>query len=524
MKKQSFIFGALILGISGIICKILGAVYKIPLTNILGTQGMGIYYLIFPIYAFILSITSSSFTTVIAKNISLAYSQKKYYDVKKIFNCGFILLVFLGLLFSILLCCFSKIIARLQGVETSYICYLVIAPAIIAVCIQSAFKGLFQGLQNMNPTAISQILEQVIKLSLGFTFALILFKKGVVYGALGALIGLSLSEILTSLFFIIYFLIFKHKNKQFFVRNTKTYSILEEIMGLLKQSLPYMLSSVILPMSLVIDSFLIINTLKFLGFEKGFATSLLGVNSGVINTLISLPTVVCSALCIVLIPYITFALNRGDVNSIAEKIRLSFKLTIFLCVPCVLLFGFFSKEILQILYSNSFQGASSLNLASTLLIVSCINVLYLSFLQITTAILQALNRSFVPVLSLSVALIFKVVLEVVLVINPYVNIAGAVISNSACYFISSAINLVFIKKEISLSFSFYKLIICPIICSLAACGSAIIFIKYILKFSNLLNTLIAFLIAGIIYFVLIFMLHGLEKQEIKIIFNKKHQV
>lgn len=521
MRKQSFVFGALILGVSGILCKILGAVYKIPLTNILGTQGMGIYYLIFPVYAFLLSVASTSFAIVISKKISGAFSKKNYFEMHKVLNCSFILLVILGFIAGFVLCVFSKTLARLQGVGNAYICYLIVSPAIVAVCVQSVFKGYFQGLQNMVPTAISQILEQVAKLSLGFTFAVILAKKGVVFGAFGALIGLSLSEIVSCLFFVVYYIIFRFKNKYLFNFKKVAYSKIKEMAAIFKESLPFMLSSVILPMSLVIDSFLIINTLKFLGFDKSFATSLLGVNSGIINTLIGLPTAVCSALSVVIIPYIVFALNRGDNKSISSKVELSIKFTVFICLPCVLFFGAFSKEILFVLYRHSFAGEYSLSLASTLLSVSCINVFYLSFLQITTSILQAINRNFVPVMSLSVALIFKVILEVVLISNPYINIAGAVVSNSVCYLISSIINVYYIKKEIVIDFSFYNFIICPILSSGISCIAGIILLRFVFKTLSILNILISLFIAGIIYLILIFVFKGLSKDEIKGLLNKK---
>ena len=524
MKKRSFVFGAILLGISSVLCKVLGAVYKIPLTNILGVQGMGIYYLIFPIYAFLLSITASSFATVIAKKISSAFGKNDFNKIMEYFSCGLILLLVLGVIFGGFLCALAKPIASLQGVEGAYICYVVIAPAIIAVCVQSAFKGLFQGLQDMVPTALSQILEQLVKLSLGFLFAKLMFSRGVIYGALGAIVGVCLAEVISCLFFVVYYFVFKFKNKVLFTFKKVKYNKIKTIFEILKEGLPFVLSSVILPMSLVIDSFLIINALKYLGFEKGFATSLLGVNSGMINTLIGLPTAICGGICVVIIPYISFALNKLDYKSIESKVKLSIKITIFLCVPCILFFSLFSKEILLLLYSGSFFGEASLNLASTLLIVSSINVLYLSLLQITTSILQALNRSFIPVLSLSVALIFKVVFEVFMVTNPYLNIVGAVISNSVCYFVSCAINIFFIKKEIHLEFSFYKLVFCPIICSLISSFGAFVFVKKIFSFSNLISVGLAFLIAGLGYSILIFVLRAIEKEEIKALFNKRNSV
>ena len=177
MKKQSFVFSAVILAISGIFCKILGAIYKIPLSNILGSQGMGIYYLVFPIYAFFLTLTSSSFTTAISKIVSKQMADNKKLLAYKTFKASLILLVFLGLIASIFLSIFSYFIAKLQGETNAYICYLIIAPSILLVAIICAFKGYFQGLQNMTPTALSQVIEQLIKLFTGFLLASLLVKK-----------------------------------------------------------------------------------------------------------------------------------------------------------------------------------------------------------------------------------------------------------------------------------------------------------------------------------------------------------
>ena len=322
------------------------------------------------------------------------------------------------------------------------------------------------------------------------------------------------------MFFIVYFFVFKIKNKQYFSFEKVKYNKLKEICILFKEGIPFILSSIILPLSLVIDSFLIINILKYLGFEKGFATSLLGMNSGIINTLVSLPTAICSGFSVVIIPYIAFALNRNDYKGISEKMALSIKFTIFLCLPCVLFFGVFSKEILTLLYSHSFAGEYALNLTSTILTISSINVLYLSFLQITTSFLQAINKSYIPVLSLSIALIFKVIAEVILISNPFVNIAGAVISNSICYATSSLINLYFIRKEVKVKFSFYKTIICPILCTLIACFCSVVLLKVIFVSTSFLNIIISFVLSAIVYFVFLFLLKGLSNDEIKIMFVK----
>jgi len=530
MKKQSFVFGAIILAVSGVLCKILGAVYKIPLTNILGIQGMGIYYLIFPIYAFLLTLTSSSFTMAISKFVSKSVADNKKLLAFKGLKASFILLLILGLTASLILVCFARLIALLQGVENAFICYIAIAPAVVIVSLSCAFKGYFQGLQNMVPSAVAQVLDQIVKLSCGFVLAKLLSKKGVIYGAVGSLVGITIAEVATCLFFVFYFLIFKRKNKKYFLfasateeeKSVKINSLMKEIF---KLSLPFTLSSVILPMSLVVDSFLIINILKSMQFDKAFATGLLGLNSGLVNTLISLPSTLSVAICMTIIPYIAFALSKKDYESINSKTVLAFKLTFIISIPCVFVFICFAPQIIKILYSHSFSSVYEFNVASSMLMLSSVNVLYLALLQLTTALLQAINRSYVPVASLSVALIFKVLCEIVLINVPYLNIFGAVISNTICYIISTAINIYYFKKSINLSFSFYKIIVSPLIAS--ALTSMIIFglIKVFgLFLGTTLSVLSSFALGAIMYIILIFLLKTFTKEEkSSLMFFKKVQ-
>jgi len=401
----------------------------------------------------------------------------------------------------------------------AYICYLVISPSILFVSISCVFKGYFQGLQNMTPTAVAQIVDQLIKLSSGFLFASLLIKKGVLYGALGALIGVCLSEFVTSLFFVLYY--FFSRNK-IIIKKVKV-NVLKKSVDILKQAFPFMLSSVILPMSMVIDSFLIVNILKSMNFDKFFATSLLGINSGIVNTLISLPSTLSTAVCMTIVPYITFALSKNNYESVNEKAAFSIKLTLIIAIPCVFAFIAFAPQIIKVLYASSFESQYEYYLTVSLLLISSINVLYLSFLQISTALLQAINKAYIPVVSLSVALIFKVFFEIILINIPYLNIAGAIISNTICYFISSAINIYFFKKNINFRISVYKTIISPVIASCLM--SAIIYISNLVLINFIsysLSVVLSFIFGGLCYLILIFILKTFTlKEQNSLLFFKK---
>lgn len=531
MKKQSFVFGAVLLAVSGIFCKILGAVYKIPLSNILGSQGMGIYYLIFPIYAFLLTLTSSSFSTAISKNVSEVLAENKKLYAHKIFKGSLILLCILGFIASCLLIALSYTISHLQGLKSARICYIAIAPSILLVAISSSFKGYFQGLQNMSPTAIAQILGQLFKLSVGFLLAKVLSSKGVLFGTVGAFLGITIAEVITCLFFIIYYFIFKFKHKNYFLflcstQEEKSYTLKHIIKNLFYKSVPFILSSVILPMSMVIDSFLIINILKSMQFDKVFATSLLGLNSGIVNTLVSLPSTLSVAICMTIVPYISFALSKKDFVAINQKTALALKLTTLISLPCVFVFALFGKNILSILYVGSFSSFYELEVAATLLSLSSINVLYFALLQLSTALLQSVNKAYIPVASLSFSLILKVLFEIILINNPYLNIAGAVVSNTICYIVSCCINIFSFKKYINTKFSFYQTVVCPLVASFGMC-LIIYFAKQIFSiFLGLtLSVVLSFIFGFIFYIVLVLSMKVFTFTEVQsLLFFKKFKI
>lgn len=512
MRKQSFFTSTIILTISGIVCKIMGAIYKIPLTHILGSLGTGIYYLVFPIYAFLLTFVSHPYTIALSRLVSVHSANGEYYLAKRTLYATLVLLIIQSAILAVLLCFFSHIIARVQGLESAHLCYFALAPAIVAVAVSSSFKGFFQGLQNMTPSATSQILEQVVKLSLGFVLANLFIGHGAVSGTLGALIGISISEVVSALFFVAYYVIFNLKNKQLFTKTKQNTSFVKLIAGVFKSALPFILTSLILPLSMVVDSFLIINILKNSGFDKYFSTSLLGLNSGIVNTIVALPSTLSSALCMTIVPYISYALSNGNNKEVEDKASLAHKFTIIIALPCVFVFALFSKQIISLLYNM--DSVYQFNITSTLLMISSINVLYLALLQISTSILQAINRPYIPVISLSVALAFKVIFEVVLISNPYINISGAVVATSVCYMLSSGINLVCIRRYFAKPLNLYQQVISPLFCSLIM-SLCVYLTYYILKgvSSSSVSILLSFFSGFVVYVVCIFLFRTFTQKE-----------
>ena len=163
MKKSSFVLSAIILALGGFFAKAIGALYKIPLTNILGSNGMGLYYLIFPVYSLIITFCSSGINVALSTEVAKCRRARHRYNEQKLLRVALVLSFVLSLIFTILIVIISKPLANLQGNVNAYLGYIAIAPAIILSSIIATLRGYFQGVENMVPTTVSMIIEQIVK-------------------------------------------------------------------------------------------------------------------------------------------------------------------------------------------------------------------------------------------------------------------------------------------------------------------------------------------------------------------------
>ena len=188
MKIKGFVKGALILIIFNLIGKVIGAIYRIPLANLLGPVGIGEYQLVFPLYSLLLAISVSGIPVAISRIVAEYNSKGQFGDSKKLLRLAILYLFVLSIVSAGIIVICSKFISKLQGNPEIYLCYYGIAPAILFVGLLSVFRGYFQGNLNMLPTALSNLFEQVGKLVFGLLFATRLLKFGTVYGVFGALL------------------------------------------------------------------------------------------------------------------------------------------------------------------------------------------------------------------------------------------------------------------------------------------------------------------------------------------------
>lgn len=515
VKKKSFVHGAIILGLASIICKILGAIFRIPLTNLLGTEGMGYYQLVYPIFALCLVASSSGIPIAISKIVSREYSNKNYKNIKIIFKNSVKIMLILGIFFAVLVVFLCLPIARAQGNSNLYVCYVCLTPSILLGALISCYRGYFQGFQVMKHSAISQIIEQLFKLVFGLLFAFIFLKYGIIFGVMGAFVGIFVSEFFS---FLYLFIVFKASNIKidFNFNDSDEYSNKKSFGIILKESVPITFASIIIPITSVVDSLIIIKLLATSGIDASMATSLYGLDSGVCASLINLPSVVAVSIGASLMPSISssFALKKDD--EILFKSKFAIKIVWYFTIPCAVLFFFLSKEICYFLYGNLNSSLfDQLSVVSIMLKLSSFSIIYIALNQILTTILQATNESYYAFFSLLFASVIKIILTIILVSNKQLNVYGLVISDVVSFAVACIINMLKVKQKIKIKFNFYEILFVPLAGIIVMTASILIF-KFII-FSKLSRVLIMLCVLSsfCLYLVVILLLKGFNVKEIR---------
>lgn len=562
MKKHTFIFGAVILTIGGFVAKIIGAFYKIPLTNILGSAGMGIYYLVFPIYNLILVVSSSGVSVAITKLIAESRTRKMKKNESKYFYAGILISFLFSLSFAVVILIFAKPLAYFQGNILSYLSFLAIVPAIISASMVSVIRAYFQGVENMLPSTITIIFEQIVKLIAGLILSFKLLPYGIEYAVMGAVLAVSISETMTLIILIVNYVwhkkrnervrwvetcchktkVIKHTNKIVkkpsiiyktistrYLINYQTISFKAAIVKTFKTSFPNTLMSLIIPLASLIDSFLIINLLSKSGYSSFAATSLYGINNGVVTSLISLPVIITSAIATAIVPNLSglFSMKRSD--EIEARSSFFIKITWLIILPIFIFFITMSDGIISALYNfNINKVINEYAFACKILMISSVSFVYNALLSTFISILQAINKSYQVFCVLLSGLFIKVLLTISLLQIVKFNIFGAIIANIVFVLYSAVMCLAVLRKNINIKLNVIKSFLLPSFVAVIV-FSLMMILKNILKFLNVWLVLgVNGIVCIVTYCVLIVALNCFDKNDIRympflsaIMINKK---
>lgn len=464
MSKTSFVKGAAILGIAGLLGKLIGALYRIPLTNIIGPEGMGLYQIAYPIYAFLVVISTAGLPTAISKMVSERVAWGDPIGAHRVFRMSFKILIVIGISSMFLMLAGNQILAQILGNSKSNLSIMAIAPSLFFVSILSAYRGYFQGFQMMAPTAVSQVVEQLVKLLIGFTLAIQWKMNGVEYGAAGALTGVTLGELAALVLLVgVYSRIRRMQKRQDYMKQQKatTESYKDIGLQLFRIAVPVTLGASIMPLVGFVDTILVINRLKVIGFAESNATALFGLLTGAVNTLVNMPAVLTVALSMSLVPAIAESFARKDQKSVKKKTLIGLRLAMLIGLPSSIGLFFLAEPILRMLYT-SFTNYE-LMVSTHLLQMMSIGIVFLFLIQTTTGILQGMGKVMIPVRNLCIGASLKVIASYLLIGIPFFNIQGATIGTVVCYSVAAVLNMISVFRVTDMRIPYKELFCKPML-------------------------------------------------------------
>lgn len=462
-KKTSFVRGAVILGAAGLLVKIIGAFFRIPLANAIGPIGTSYYEVVYPYYSGLLVISSSGLPTAISKMVSERMTAGDYRGAHKVFTTAMKLLICVGLVTGALMFFGSNALASISTLDKAHYSFKVLAPAMLVVSIMCAYRGYLQGMQRMTGTALSQVVEQVGKLAIGLTLAIKMLPRGPEFAAMGALIGVAVSEVLALIVIILVYNRYRPAIRKR-IDQTEPYKPAPVLRNLILLAVPITLGASISSLSGMVDSALIIRILLKLGYSQDTAQTAYSLLRTNVTTLVNMPGVLTMALAMSLVPAISAAVARRDRDSVMSISCLGLKLALIIGLPCAVGLFVLARPILEMLYPVLTEA--QLDLAADLMHTASVGVIFLSLVQSMTGVIQGLGKPNVPLFNLFIGFLLKVVSLLILMNIPSINIQGASVSTVICYAFAGLADTIYALRRARIELNLWDVVFKPLLSSL----------------------------------------------------------
>ena len=438
---NKFVSGTLILTLSGFVVKAIGSINWIILSRILGGEGIGIYQMAFPIYLLALEISSAGIPIAISIITAEKVARLDYNGAQRIFRVSLTMLCSTALFLSVLVFFGSRFLIDYHIIRESraYYSLIALAPAIFFTTIIAGYRGYLQGWQQMTPTALSQIVEQLVRVVVMLGFAALLLPYGLDYAAGGASLGAGAGGVAAWLVLIYYY----HKLKRHLPTDGPVFpkeSIRHILKRLIILAVPISLASIMLPVVSNLDLLIVPRRLEVAGYPTHQATELFGYLTGMSVPLINLATILLTAaMAMSLVPAISHSFTLGDTKEIYNKTSGAMRIALLVTIPFSVMLYVLAEPVVTFIYN----APAATDATRAVAIAIC----FLGVHQITTAILQGLKKPKIPVINMGIACLVKVACNWFLVAIPALGITGASYATVADIGVAAALNLVFIYRK-----------------------------------------------------------------------------
>ena len=540
-KSNHFLIQGSILAIASILVRIIGLLYRIPMVRIIGREGTGLYTNAFEVYSIALILSSYSIPMAVSKLVATRRGNKEHRNSYRIFLGAMMVAVTVGLLATLILFFGAKYIATyLLASPDTELPLKVLAPTIFVFSIAGVFRGFYQGKNTMIPTAVSQVLEQIVNAIVSVAASWFLIKNNSAapnmsaYGAAGGTLGTFVGASIALLFLLFVFVIYKPVlNKQMRHDKTEHRESYVDIFKLLALTIaPIIISQTVYQISGLIDSSLFghIMSGKVIAdfdlpvlakegavagqlYEQKFRNTLIGIYSGEYRLLTNVPVAVATAIGAAIVTTISMDMARGWIDSICHKVQAAIKFNMIIAIPAAVGMAVLASPFMTLIFKDNSA------LSANLMMLGSISIVFYAYSTVSTAILQGINRMSLPVIHSAISLGLHVLIVFLLLYFTPLSTYALVIGNVTFPMVVCILNWLAIAKHLGYQQEIIKTFVIPTV-SAGLMGVATYFAYkglMLLTSNMMVATILSFLLALIIYFALLIFMKGVSEEELRFV-------
>lgn len=513
-KAESFLKGTLILTVASFVVKVIGSLNWIFVSRILGGEGIGLYQMAFPIYFFAMSISQAGVPVAISIITAERVALKDVFGARRVFRISMTLMVFTGLLFSLLTYFGAGWLIEWQFIRDprAYMAVVALSPTIFFVTLLASSRGYLQGWQRMTPTAVSQIIEQIFRVLTMVLFASLLLPMGLDYAAAGASLG-AFAGAIGGLLVLVYYhwKLDKDIEREYGPHlapppGEKPVPLGRIVKRIFSLALPVSAASIMLPIVSNLDLLIVPQRLEVAGYAVPQATELFGYLTGMAVPLVNLATILTASLAVSIVPAISEARALKDMKRVYNQTAAAVRISNFVCFPAFVVVLVLATPISTLIYNAPGAGPAVL--------VSSFSIVLLGLHQVSTAVLQGLGHPTIPMVNMILAAVVKVVLNWVLTAIPWLGIMGAAWATAADMGVAAVINLYFIWRYIGYRMELLQLLKTMFAAAVMA-GAVQLFYSFVMEtFAvNAAATFGSVLVGVVVYIAMLILVRGLREED-----------
>jgi stage V sporulation protein B len=511
LKKTSFIYGSIVLAVVNFIVRVIGFIYKIILSKLIGPEGIGLFQMVFPVLMVFITITTAGIPIAVSKIVSKQKSLNNYSGMQHTMKITFLITLSISVLLSLILVFFGEFISY-KMLKNQILLYHVIflVPAVIIVSLSSLMRGYFYGLKMISPAGISQIIEQLSRIGFVIGVIYILYPVEPELGALIGVCGISIGELLGLVWLVYQYSLLKRKSPRPTVRKNSSLKILNQLFYI---AAPITISRLVNVCLQLINAVLIPQRLMVAGYSSTSAVSTFGRVIGMSMPLIFLPFIVTSALVINIIPNISEQTALKKYKEIRKNIELSIRITLLIAIPLSGFYIFFSNPIAMFIYQD--------NIVGNYIGVLGYSTIFLSLQHVLSGVLHGLGKQVRATVNYIVGMSVQLIATYFLVSKPNIGINGFFIGFISATIIISILHFFSINKVIRINIDLNSYVLKPIISTAIMLTSIFILynqLSFILG-SEFIILLVSLSTGGVLYILGLLFTNCLPKNLISKIFR-----